>query len=119
MKTIQSPKAPLAIGPYSQAIYTHDTLYVSGQLPKDLTGDIQKQTHESLTHILAIVEEAGLKISEIVKCTVFMKDLSMFQTMNETYQAFFGEHKPARVTVEVKRLPKDALIEIDAIAVKT
>ncbi len=119
MKTIHTPHAPQAIGPYSQAVLANNTLYVSGQLPKDLNGDIVKQTTESLHHILAIIEEAGFGKQEIVKCTVYMKDITMFQAMNETYQTFFGEHKPARVTIEVKRLPKDALIEIDAIAVKS
>lgn len=118
MKTIQTPSAPQAIGPYSQAIMTKDTLYVSGQLPKDLHADLKTQTRQSLEHILAIVIEAGLSKQDIVKCTVFMKDLSLFPLMNEEYQSFFGEHKPARVTVEVSKLPKDVQIEIDAIAVK-
>ncbi len=119
MKTIHTPFAPAAIGPYSQAILANNTLYVSGQLPKDLTADITQQTKESLTHILAIIQEAGFEKSDIVKCTVYMKDLTMFQPMNETYQSFFGDHKPARVTIQASRLPKDALIEIDAIAVKS
>jgi 2-iminobutanoate/2-iminopropanoate deaminase len=123
MKTIDTNKAPKAIGPYSQAVLAGDTLYVSGQIPFDpetMTAPegIQAQTKQSLSNILGIVEAAGLKKENIVKCGVFMKDLSMFSEMNGVYQAFFGDHKPARFAVEVARLPKDALIEIDAIAIK-
>lgn len=124
MKKIDTPNAPKAIGPYSQGIMSGDTLYVSGQIPfnpktmKAAGDDIQSQTKQSLMNILAIVEEAGLKKENIVKCGVFMKDLSMFSDMNSVYQSFFGDHKPARFAVEVARLPKDALIEIDAIACK-
>jgi 2-iminobutanoate/2-iminopropanoate deaminase len=124
MKKIDTPNAPKAIGPYSQGIMSGDTLYVSGQIPfnpktmKAAGDDIQSQTKQSLMNILAIVEEAGLKKENIVKCGVFMKDLSMFSDMNSVYQSFFEDHKPARFAVEVARLPKDALIEIDAIACK-
>ncbi len=124
MKLIQTEKAPSAVGPYSQGILVNDTLYVSGQIPfvadkMELAGPtIALQTKQSLNNILAIVEEAGLKKENIVKCGVFMKDLGMFKEMNEVYQGFFGEHKPARFAVEVARLPLDVLIEIDAIVVK-
>jgi 2-iminobutanoate/2-iminopropanoate deaminase len=123
MKAIHSDKAPKAIGPYSQAVLVGDTLYVSGQIPfdpKTMTAPegIEAQTKQSLSNILGIVEAAGLKKENIVKCGVFMKDLSMFSEMNGVYQDFFGDHKPARFAVEVSRLPKDALIEIDAIAIK-
>lgn len=124
MKVIATTHAPKAIGPYSQGILSGDTLYVSGQIPFNPTTmkvageDVQSQTKQSLMNILAIVEEAGLKKENIVKCGVFMKDLSMFSDMNTVYQEFFGDHKPARFAVEVARLPKDALIEIDAIACK-
>lgn len=123
MKTIETKNAPKAIGPYSQGVLVNNTLYVSGQIPfdpKTMTAkeDIKSQTKQSLMNILGIVEASGLKKENIVKCGVFMKDLSMFSEMNEVYQAFFGDHKPARFAVEVARLPKDALIEIDAIAVK-
>lgn len=123
MKKIQTNKAPKAIGPYSQGVLVNNTLYVSGQIPFDpetMTAkeDIKSQTQQSLMNILGIVEASGLKKENIVKCGVFMKDLSMFSEMNEVYQSFFGDHKPARFAVEVARLPKDALIEIDAIAVK-
>ena len=124
MKMIQTNNAPKAIGPYSQGVMTGDTLYVSGQIPfipstmMPAGEDIQSQTKQSLMNILGIVEAAGLKKENIVKCGVFMKDLSMFTEMNQVYQDFFGDHKPARFAVEVARLPKDALIEIDAIAIK-
>ncbi|QWC00436.1 RidA family protein [Mycoplasmatota bacterium] len=124
MKMIQTGSAPKAIGPYSQGVMAGDTLYVSGQIPfnpvtmKIAGDDIKSQTKQSLLNILGIVEEAGLKKENIVKCGVFMKDLSMFAEMNSVYQEFFGDHKPARFAVEVSRLPKDGLVEIDAIAVK-
>lgn len=124
MKMIETNQAPKAIGPYSQGVMKGDTLYVSGQIPfipetMVVAGnDIISQTKQSLKNVLGIVEAAGLKITDIVKCGVFMKDLSMFSEMNEVYQAFFKDHKPARFAVEVARLPKDVLIEIDAIALR-
>ena len=122
--TISTNKAPAAIGPYSQAILAKNTLYVSGQLPinyenpKVLLEGVIAQTNQSLLNILAIVESAGFSKQDIVKCTVYMKNLSDFSIMNQEYENFFGLVKPARVTIEVSKLPKDALIEIDAIAVK-
>lgn len=124
MKMIHTDLAPKAVGPYSQAVLVNDTLYVSGQIPfvpetmKPASNEIKGQTLQSLKNIMAIVEEAGLNKENIVKCGVFMKDLSMFKDMNEVYQDFFGKHKPARFAVEVARLPLDVLIEIDAIVVK-
>lgn len=124
MKQIQTAQAPKAVGPYSQGILVNDTLYVSGQIPfdpktmKPAGEDIKTQTRQSLMNILAIVEAAGLKKEDIVKCGVFLKDLNMFKNMNESYAEFFGNHKPARFAVEVRRLPLDVLVEIDAIAVK-
>ncbi|MGI6782004.1 MAG: RidA family protein [Acholeplasmataceae bacterium] len=122
-KTIISKNAPAAIGPYSQAILAKDTLYVSGQLPIDpktnqMPNDIKTQTKQSLENILNIITEAGFKLTDIVKCTVYLNDLNNFAVMNEVYAKFFGDHKPARVALEVSRLPKDALVEIDAIAVR-
>jgi 2-iminobutanoate/2-iminopropanoate deaminase len=125
MKTIQTNNAPKAVGPYSQAVIANDTLYVSGQIPyvpETMTPagqDIKSQTKQSLENILGIVLEAGFKKEDIVKCGVFLKDLSMFQDMNQVYAEFFLDHKPARFAVEVSRLPLDVLVEIDAIAVKT
>ena len=124
MKMIQTKDAPAAVGPYSQGILVNDTLYVSGQIPyvpetmKPAGDTIQTQTLQSLKNVLGIVKAAGLKKEDIVKCGVFMKDLSMFKAMNEVYAEFFGNHKPARFAVEVNRLPLDVLIEIDAIVVK-
>ncbi|MFW5794414.1 MAG: RidA family protein [Bacillota bacterium] len=124
MKIIKTDNAPKAIGPYSQGIMAKDTLYISGQIPfnpKSMTAvedNIKSQTSQSLQNVLAIVEAAGLKKTDIIKCGIFMKDLSMFSEMNEAYQSFFGEHKPTRFAIEAKRLPKDVLIEIDAIALR-
>jgi 2-iminobutanoate/2-iminopropanoate deaminase len=125
MKFIQTDQAPKAIGPYSQAILVNQTLYVSGQLPlvpNDMTiisGDIAKQTEQCLSNLLAIVQASGLKKTDIVRCGVFLKDMNHFAEMNKVYEMFFGEHKPTRAAVEVARLPKDVLIEIDAIAVQS
>ena len=125
MKNIQTKKAPQAVGPYSQGVLVNGTLYVSGQIPfvpetmKLVSDDIAEQTLQSLKNILAIVEEAGLRKENIVRCGVFMTDLGDFGKMNAVYAEFFGEHKPARAAVEVRRLPKDVLVEIDAIAVST
>lgn len=124
MKTISTKNAPAAVGPYSQGVMAGDTLYVSGQIPyvpetmKPAGEDIKSQTLQSLKNVLAIVQEAGLKKENIVKCGVFLKDLEMFKDMNEVYAEFFGNHKPARFAVEVRRLPLDVLVEIDAIVVK-
>jgi len=124
MKIISTKNAPAAVGPYSQGIMTGNTLYVSGQIPyvpetmKPAGNDIQSQTKQSLMNVLGIVEAAGLKKENIIKCGVFMKDLSMFKDMNAVYAEFFGDHKPARFAVEVRRLPLDALVEIDAIVIK-
>lgn len=124
MKIIKTNNAPAAVGPYSQAIMVENTLYVSGQIPyvpetmKPAGDDIKSQTLQSLKNILGIVEEAGLKKENIVKCGVFLKDMNMFKDMNGVYAEFFGEHKPARFAVEVARLPLDVLVEIDAIVVK-
>lgn len=123
MNFIHTDQAPKAVGPYSQAVKVQQTLYVSGQIPyvpETMTpagDDIRSQTEQSLKNILAIVQEAGMTKENIVKCGVFMKDLAMFKDMNDVYQNFFGTHKPARFAVEVRRLPLDVLIEIDAIAV--
>ncbi|MDI6452791.1 RidA family protein [Peloplasma aerotolerans] len=124
MKKIETNKAPRAVGAYSQGVLVNETLYVSGQIPfvpdtmELVSNDIKEQTRQSLDNILGIVEAAGLKKENIVRCGVFMTDLGDFQKMNEVYASFFGDHKPARAAVEVRRLPKDVQIEIDAIAIK-
>lgn len=124
MKAINSLKAPSAIGPYSQAVDVDGVVYVSGQLPiNELTGefageDIVSQAKQSMTNIEYILEEAGLKMSNVVKTTILLKNIEDFATVNEIYGTFFEAPYPARATYEVARLPKDALIEIEAIAKK-
>ncbi len=125
MKTIVSTaKAPAAIGPYVQAARCGGLVVTSGQLPIDpATGafpeGVQAQTRQSLANVKAILEEAGLGMSDILKTTVFLKDMNDFAAMNEVYASFFEEGAyPARSAVEVARLPKDALVEIEAIAGK-
>ncbi len=125
MKTIISTaKAPAAIGPYSQAVQTGGLVITSGQLPIDpATGafpeGIQAQTRQSLTNVKAILEEAGVSMDSVIKTTVFLSDMNNFGAMNEVYATFFTEGSyPARSAVEVARLPKDALVEIEVIAEK-
>ena len=120
-RIIQTRKAPAAIGPYSQAIMAGGFLYTSGQLginPETgtLPPDIMDQTKQSLKNIQAILEEAGLRKNNVIKTVIYLKDLSDFAIVNEIYAAFFGSHKPARSCVEVSRLPKDGLVEIEAVA---
>lgn len=123
MKKISTVNAPAAVGPYSQAVESNGFVFVSGQLPITMaTGqmetEIKKATLASLNNLKAIVEEAGLKIENVVKTTVFMKDLEEFTAMNEVYAEFFGAHTPARSTFQVAKLPKDAIVEIEAIVSK-
>lgn len=119
---IKTDRAPQAIGPYSQAVRCGPMLFVSGQIPIDpatgevATGDIRRQTEQVLLNLQAIVEATGLSLSDVVKTTVFLKNLSDFQTMNEVYAAFFSKDPPARATVEVSNLPREVLVEIDAMA---
>jgi len=123
MKTIiKTEKAPKAIGPYSQAIKSGNFIFISGQLPiEPISGlipqDIKEQTKNVLNNIKAILEEANCNMENIVKTTVYITDLSLFQEMNEIYGQFFKNAPPARATVEVKALPKGAKIEIEAIAI--
>ena len=123
MKTIVSTdKAPAAIGPYSQGIKVGNLLFTSGQIPLDpATGTfpegIQAQARQSLTNVKAILAEAGVSMDQVIKTTVFLKDMNDFAAMNEVYATFFTEgNYPARSAVEVARLPKDVLVEIEAIA---
>lgn len=123
-KIIETKNAPAAVGPYAQAYLAHDTLYVSGQIPfvpetmQLVSDDVALQTQQSLKNVAAIVQEAGFALTDIVKCQVFLKDMNDFAKVNEVYARFFGSHTPARVAVEVSRLPKDVSVEIDAICVK-
>jgi 2-iminobutanoate/2-iminopropanoate deaminase len=122
MKVINSIKAPSAIGPYSQAVDKDGFIFVSGQLPIDETTgvfageDIASQTKQSLQNIKYILEEAGLEMKDISKTTILLKNIEDFTIVNEIYGQFFTAPYPARATYEVSRLPKDALIEIEAIA---
>jgi len=120
---IFTENAPAPIGPYSQGILTEGKiLFVSGQIPLTPDGtlagnDIVSQTHQALKNVLAVVEKSGGTAENIVKTTVLMKDLSDFAIMNEIYEQYLGNSKPARAAYQVARLPKDVLIEIEAIAV--
>lgn len=121
MEFISTDKAPSAIGPYSQATLTNGLIFVSGQIPLDpetgkLETDIEKATLRSLTNVLAIVEVAGSKLEDIAKVNVFVKDINDFDKINAVYADFFKDHKPARALVQVSVLPKNAIIEIEAIA---
>lgn len=122
-KTVSSPLAPKAVGPYSQAVATADTIYVSGQLPIDAaTGTmpegIEAQTRQSLTNLGHILGEAGYSFADVAKTTVLLQSIADFGAMNAVYAEFFTKDMPARVCYEVARLPMGALVEIDAIAVK-
>ena len=119
---ISTAKAPSAIGPYSQAIRVGNFVYTSGQIPIDpatgvfAEGGIKEQTRQSLLNVKAILEEAGLTMSDVVKTTVFMVDMNDFAEMNTVYAEFFCEPFPARSAVAVKTLPKGALVEIEVVA---
>lgn len=118
---VQTEKAPKAVGPYSQAVILGDFVYTSGQIGIDLKTDkvvegIEKQTNQALENLKMVLEAANSKLGNIVKTTVFLKNISDFAKVNELYEKAFGDHKPARSTVEVSNLPKNALIEIEAIA---
>ena len=122
-KVISSPLAPGAIGPYSQAIEVNGMLFLSGQLPIDaatglMAEGIEEQAKQSLSNIKHILEEAGLTMANVVKTTVFLADMSLFAEMNKVYSTFFQGEYPARSAVVVKALPKDALVEIECIAVR-
>lgn len=120
-KIISTDKAPAAIGPYSQGIKAGNLVFTSGQLPLNpVTGTmpetIEGQTRQSLENVKSIIEAEGLSLSKVVKTTVFLSDMNNFAAMNKVYMEFFNEEAPARSAVQVARLPKDALVEIEAIA---
>lgn len=123
-KTIATSKAPAAIGPYSQGIAAGNMLFVSGQLPIDpdtqafAGNDVRSQTAQSLKNLKAVIEAGGMSMNDVVKTTVFLSDMNDFTEMNSVYAEFFTENYPARAAVEVARLPKDALVEIEAIIYK-
>lgn len=124
MKVVNTSNAPKAIGPYSQAIEANGLIITSGQLPIDpatgqfAPGGIKEQTRQSLLNAQAILKEAGIDLSHVMKTTVFLADMEDFAAMNEVYAEFFSESYPARSAISVKRLPKDALVEVECIAVK-
>lgn len=119
---IKTERAPQAIGPYSQAILTKEFIFVSGQIHLDpktgemVTGSIREQTKQILENIKAVLEAAGSSLDQVVKTTVFLQDMNDFSQMNEVYASYFRPPYPARSTIQVARLPRDARIEIEAIA---
>ncbi len=123
-EVIHSTLAPKAIGPYSQAVATNDLVFVSGQLGIDVStgefkgADIHSQTTQSMENIKAILKEAGLGMDSVVKTTILLKSLDDFAVVNGIYGSYFKEPYPARATFQVAKLPKDALVEIEAIAIK-
>lgn len=122
-KVVCCEKAPGAIGPYSQAIEVNNMVFVSGQLPIDAVSGsmpegIEAQANQSLANIKSILEEVELSMANVVKTTVFLADMSLFAEMNKVYATYFSEAFPARSAVAVKALPKDALVEIECIAVR-
>ena len=122
MKVIHSELAPKAVGPYSQAIVAGGFVFASGQLPIDpatgefAEGGIKEQTRQSLTNVTRVLSEAGIDLSHVVKTTVFLSDMANFAAMNEVYATFFSEPYPARSAVAVKKLPKNALVEVEVVA---
>lgn len=122
MKAINTDKAPAAIGPYSQAIHAGNLVFVSGQLPVDpatgnfAEGGIKELTRQSLTNMKNILEAEGLKMSQVVKTTVFLADMADFAEMNEVYAEFFEKPFPARSAIAIRTLPKNARVEIECIA---
>lgn len=120
---ISTEKAPGAIGPYSQAIKTSGMVFCSGQIPIDpatgefVSNDVSEQTDQVLKNLIAVLEAAGTSLSNVVKTTVFLADMSDFAAMNEVYGRYFSENRPARATVQAARLPRDARVEIECIAV--
>ena len=121
MKFVQTNKAPSAIGPYSQAVVANGMVYTSGQIALTPEGvmleeDVVVQTSQVLSNLKAVLEEAGSSMDKVVKTTIFIAYMDDFGVINEIYEEAFGSHKPARATVAVKTLPKNALVEIDAVA---
>lgn len=121
MKVVSTLEAPQAIGPYSQAIALGSVLYTSGQIPLDkngnfVEGDIRVQTTQVLENLKQVLQAGGSSLDRVVKTTVFLANMDDFVAFNEVYAKFFGEHKPARSTIAVKTLPKNALVEIECVA---
>lgn len=122
MEFVATTKAPQAIGPYAQAVKVNGLVYTSGQIPLTpegnlVEGSIEEQTKQVFANLQAVLAEAGSSLQDVIKATVFIKDMNEFAALNEVYAEHFGSHKPARSTVEVARLPKDVKVEIEVIAV--
>ena len=122
MKYIQTSEAPQAIGPYSQAIAINGFLYTSGQIAltpdgKFVNEDIVAQTKQVLENLKQVLKAGGSSLDRVVKTTIYLKNMEDFEAVNRVYAEFFGNHKPARSTVAVQKLPKDALVEIEAVAI--
>lgn len=121
-QAFHTDKAPKAIGPYSQAVRAGNLLFLSGQIPLDpatmamVEGDIAAQTHRIMKNLTAVLEESGLSLAHVVRTTIFLADINDFAAVNEVYGSYFEQPAPARSTVQVARLPRDARVEIDAIA---
>jgi 2-iminobutanoate/2-iminopropanoate deaminase len=121
LRVVSTDQAPAAIGPYSQGIIVNNLFYSSGQIPLTaegtmVDGDVASQTHQVFQNLQAVLKEAGASLHTVVKATVFIKDMNDFSAINEVYGEYFNTHKPARSCVEVARLPKDSLVEIEVIA---
>jgi 2-iminobutanoate/2-iminopropanoate deaminase len=122
MESIQTDRAPQAIGPYSQAIKANGFIFASGQIPLDpatmrvVEGGIEEQTNRVLDNLRVVLEAAGSSLDRVVKTTVYLADMNEFAAMNEIYAKYFGATKPARATVQVARLPRDVKVEIDVVA---
>lgn len=122
MQTLNTSRAPAAVGPYSQAVRAGDFVFLSGQIPLDpatgglVTGPPAVQTKRVLDNLAAVLSAIGGTLDDVVKTTVYVSDLSAFAEINTAYQQAFGDHRPARATVEVARLPKDVAVEVEAVA---
>ena len=124
MKFIETKEAPQAIGPYSQAVTVNGMLYTSGQIAMDANGvmvaeDVENQTHQVMKNLFYVLEAGGAHFNDVIKTTIFLADMNDFEKVNKIYAHYFGAHKPVRSTVAVKTLPKNALVEIDCIALAT
>lgn len=125
LKRVHTDEAPKAIGPYSQAIVLGDLVFTAGQIALDpasgeiVGGDVAEQTQRVLENLDAVLRQAGASLQSVVKTTVFLADMNDFPAMNEVYGRQFGDHRPARSTVEVARLPRDVRVEIDVIAARS
>ncbi len=122
MKLINTPNAPAAVGPYSQATVSGNMVFCSGQIPlvpatgELVNDDVANATKQCIRNLSAVLDAAGSSLNKVVKCSIFILDMGKFGVINGAYEEMFGEHRPARAVVEVSRLPKDALVEIECIA---